>query len=113
VAQVYHQLCEHYSVDDLLTQISGLPRSDRWQALARASLRYDLYAALDSLTSAVLAGTGQGEPAERIAGWHGQNPAGVARAQQTLAEVAALERSDLAAISVALRSLRAVVRAGS
>ena len=54
VARVYLTLSERYAVDAMLTRISGLERQDRWQALARAALRYDLYAALEALTTAVL-----------------------------------------------------------
>ena len=46
----------------MLSRISPLPRGDRWQALARAALRYDLYAALEALTVAVLTSTPPGEP---------------------------------------------------
>jgi glutamate dehydrogenase len=110
VAPVYLTLSERYAVDELLTRVSGLPRLDRWQALARAALRYDLYAALESLTTAVLTGTGPGEPAARIEQWERGNAVSVGRAAQTLEEVRRLEHGDLASLSVALRTLRGVVR---
>jgi len=95
-------------------RISGLPRPDRWQALARASLRYDLYAALESLTVAVLTTTAAGaDPEERIETWEQANAAAVSRATQTLEEVRRLERGDLASLSVALRTLRGVVRSSA
>jgi glutamate dehydrogenase len=111
VARVYFTLSERYAVDAMLTRISTLNRSDRWQALARAALRYDLYAALEALTLAVLKGSEPtAEPADRIAQWERANAAAVARATQTLEEVRRLERGDLASLSVALRTLRGVVR---
>jgi glutamate dehydrogenase len=110
VAGVYLTLSERYAVDAMLTRISGLERGDRWRALARAALRYDLYAALESLTTAVLASTGPGEPLERVKRWEQDNAAAVARAAQTLEEVRRLETGDLASLSVALRTLRGVVR---
>ena len=57
VAEVYYQLSERLRVDDLLSRISALPRTDRWQTLARMALRYDLYAALGALTTEVLVAT--------------------------------------------------------
>jgi glutamate dehydrogenase len=110
VARVYLTLSERYAVDALLIRISGLERGDRWQALARAALRYDLYAALESLTTAVLMTTGPGEPLDRVEEWERANAAAVARAAQTLEEVCRLESGDLASLSVALRALRGVVR---
>ncbi|HET9655928.1 MAG TPA: NAD-glutamate dehydrogenase [Kineosporiaceae bacterium] len=110
VAQVYLTLSERYAVDAMLTRISGLNRGDRWQALARAALRYDLYAALESLTTAVLTATAPGEPLDRVRQWEQENSAAVARAAQTLEEVRRLETGDIASLSVALRTLRGVVR---
>jgi glutamate dehydrogenase len=111
VAEVYFALSEQFQVDDMLTRITGLPRGDRWSALARFALRYDLYAALAGLTSNVLAGTPQLEGSmERIASWEGQNAEGLTRARSTLAEIAASETSDLATMSVALRTIRTLLR---
>jgi glutamate dehydrogenase len=113
VARVYLTLSERYAVDAMLTRISSLDRSDRWHALARAALRYDLYAALESLTTAVLSSTAPGEPLERVKQWEQDNAAAVARAAQTLEEVRRLESGDLASLSVALRTLRGVVRSAT
>jgi glutamate dehydrogenase len=110
VARVYLTLSDRYNVDGLLSRISNLPRTDRWQALARASLRYDLYAALEALTVAVLTTTPAGEPGERIETWERSNAAAVGRAVATLEEIGRLEKGDLASLSVALRTLRGVVR---
>ena len=110
VARVYLTLSDRYAVDGLLSRISALPRTDRWQALARAALRYDLYAALESLTVAVLTTTPPGDPGERIEAWEESNAAAVSRAEHTLDEIGRLERGDLASLSVALRTLRGVVR---
>jgi glutamate dehydrogenase len=114
VARVYFTLSERYAVDAMLTRISGLGRPDRWQALARAALRYDLYAALESLTVAVLQATPADDPPlERIVAWEHANASAVSRATQTLEEVRRLEKGDLASLSVALRTLRGVVRSST
>jgi glutamate dehydrogenase len=110
VARLHFAVSEAFDVDRLLVQISALPRGDRWQALARSALRYDLYAVLAGITSDVLATTPDGEPAARIAAWREANAGRLARARGTLDEVAAAEGADIAALSVALRTLRAVLR---
>ena len=54
VAGVYFALSERFEVDRMLGRITALPRDDRWAALARMALRYDLYGALAGLTGNVL-----------------------------------------------------------
>jgi glutamate dehydrogenase len=109
VAGVYLALSERYGVTWLLRRISALPRSDQWQSLARASLRYDLYAALEALTIAVLGSTAAGEADERVAAFESANAERVARVHGTLDEVSRLPQADIAALSVVLRSLRSIV----
>ena len=84
---------------------------DRWSALARSALRYDLYAALAGLTQNVLTSTSSTDPPkERIDAWEQQNAEGVARAEATLAEIVSLDTFDLATLSVALRTIRTLLR---
>ncbi|MDQ6740410.1 MAG: NAD-glutamate dehydrogenase, partial [Actinomycetota bacterium] len=74
VARVYFALYNHFGVDGMLERITALPREDRWQSLARAALRDDLYATTADMTVAVMHGTERGLPAaERIAAWEAQN----------------------------------------
>jgi glutamate dehydrogenase len=113
VAPLYFALSERFGVDALLTEITALPRSDRWQSLARSALRYDLYAVLADLTANVLEETEQGDPDERIAVWEHHNAEGLARARLTLDEIAAVQKTDLATLSVALRTIRTLLRSGS
>ena len=111
-APVYFEVAERYGEDALLDAITALPRGDRWQSLARAAMREDLYAVMAAITSAVLAGTAPGSPTERIAAWedgHGQ----LERVRTTLAQVREQGGADLAPISVALRLLRSVVTTGA
>jgi glutamate dehydrogenase len=107
VADLHFLLSERFSVDDLLTCITNLPRGDRWSALARAALRHDTYAALSSITASVLNSTDAGLSADkRMSEWEHQNPERVARARATLHEALSRDQVDLATLSVALRMLR-------
>ena len=107
---VYFALSERFEVDKILNRITELPRDERWHALARMALRYDLYGALAGLTSNVLTDTSQGgSPEERITDWENANAEGLARARTTLMEISSSESFDLATISVALRVIRTLV----
>jgi glutamate dehydrogenase len=111
VAAVYFAISERIEVDRMLTRITLLPRDDRWTALARSALRYDLYAALAGLTSNVLTSTSSdADPLARIVAWEQANSEGVARAQATLGEIISSETFDLATLSVALRTIRTLLR---
>jgi glutamate dehydrogenase len=111
VANVYYTVFNRFHVDALLERISALPRDDRWQALARAALRDDLYSTVADMTTSVLESTGKDAPAEdRLKDWEGQNAEQLGRAKTMFDEVNALEADDMASLSVALRLLRSIVR---
>jgi glutamate dehydrogenase len=111
VAGIYFAISERIEADRMLTRITGLPRDDRWSSLARSALRYDLYAAMAGLTQNVLTSTSaDDEPAARIEAWEQQNAEGVARAEATLTEIVSLDSYDLATLSVALRTIRTLLR---
>ncbi|GGL75049.1 NAD-glutamate dehydrogenase [Glutamicibacter protophormiae] len=111
VSQTYFMLYDLFSVDTLLNRITNLPRSDRWQALARAAMRDDLYSTIIDLTNDVLESSGEiTDVAERVAAWEVANAANLDRAKAMFAEVNRLERDDMASLSVALRLLRSIVR---
>ncbi len=110
VARLHFSLSEQFGVDRLLGWITALPITDRWQALARAALRYDLYAALAGLTTDVLATTPPGTTTSRITAWEAANGEGLARARGTLNEIMTGNVFDLATLSVALRTFRTLTR---
>jgi glutamate dehydrogenase len=110
VAKVYFAISERFQIDVLLSQISSLPRNDRWQTLARMALRYDLYAALAGLTAEVLQSTpSSAAPADRVAEWEQVNAASIARAGNAVGNVKDTP-ADLAALSVLLRQIRTLVK---
>ncbi|MCG7322883.1 NAD-glutamate dehydrogenase [Arsenicicoccus bolidensis] len=114
VARLYFLLSEHFGVDSLLTRVSALPREDRWDALARGSMRDDLYAALGALTMAVLGSAGDlQDPGEQIERWEQLHADQLGRAQTSLTGIARIERPGIAPLSVALRTLRSVIRSGA
>jgi glutamate dehydrogenase len=111
VAELYYALSEHLGFDALLTAVAGLDRTDRWNALARLSLRDELYSSLRAITLDVLADTGPEESVdEKIEHWEQANASRLMRARTALAEIAKASRDDLATVSVAARQLRSMVR---
>jgi len=109
VAEVYYNLADRLQIARLRERITALPRDDRWNTMARAALRDDLYAAHAALTGNVLVVSGSGTPEERLAVWTERNAAEVARARQTLGEIWESERFNVATLSVALRAIRTLV----
>ncbi|WP_154792276.1 NAD-glutamate dehydrogenase [Occultella kanbiaonis] len=111
VAGLYFAVSDRFQVDDLLIQVAGLPLDDRWDALARAAMRDDLYGTLASLTRTVQAATpGDTDPEQRLATWTGAAGTALTRVQDSVATITALEGADVAPLSVALRNLRSLVR---
>jgi glutamate dehydrogenase len=113
VAGVYYYASEKFTIDEMLTRVSRLPRDDRWDALARGAMRDDLYAVLESLTRSVLVASDGGDaPGKRFEYWADANRDALKRAKAALHGVERLDNAGLAALSVALRTLRSVLRAG-
>ncbi|WP_175407614.1 NAD-glutamate dehydrogenase [Streptomyces sp. TRM64462] len=114
VAEVYYDLADRLRITQLMDRIIELPRADRWQSMARASIREDLYAAHASLTADVLsAGNGSSTPEERFADWERKNASLLSRARTTLEEIQSSEAFDLANLSVAMRTMRTLLRTHS
>ncbi len=114
VAPLYYLVSERFGIDAMLSKVTGLPRDDRWDALARGALRDDLYAVLESLTRAVIeVGNAGAEPAAQWEAWEKANKDTVQRSKTSLAAIRRLEHPNIAALSVALRTLRSVIRVGA
>ena len=91
--------------------MTALERGDRWHALARQALRDDLYRSLRLLTADVLSTTSPDQDAPaKIEQWESENESRLARARRTLGEIAAVAGADLAALSVAAREIRSMIR---
>ena len=114
VAEVYFDLADRLQLARLRERVIALPRDNRWNAMARAALRDDLYAAHASLTRDVLTHSEPGlSPEDRLARWTETNSAAVHRSRQTLSEIWESDNFDLATLSVALRAIRTLVASSS
>ncbi|MEV0323502.1 NAD-glutamate dehydrogenase [Streptomyces sp. NPDC050658] len=114
VAEVYYDLADRLRITQLMDRIIELPRADRWQSMARASIREDLYAAHAALTADVLAaGNGEATPEQRFKDWEEKNAAILSRSRTTLDEIQSSDAFDLANLSVAMRTMRTLLRTHS
>jgi glutamate dehydrogenase len=111
VAEVYYDLADRLGITRLLDRIIELPRTDRWQSMARAAIREDLFSAHSALTADVLSfGGPDAAPKDRFEEWEQANAAIIGRARTTLEEILGSESYDLANLSVAMRTFRTLLR---
>ncbi|MFF2845416.1 NAD-glutamate dehydrogenase [Streptomyces sp. NPDC058001] len=111
VAEVYYDLADRLRIAQLMDRIIELPRADRWQSMARASIREDLFAAHAALTADILAvGNGASTPEQRFKSWEEKNAPILSRARTTLEEIQSSDAFDLANLSVAMRTMRTLLR---
>jgi glutamate dehydrogenase len=114
VAAVYHAIGASLQLQWLREEITALPRDNRWQTLARAALRDELYGVHSALAREALETGPPGLDAEaRAEAWHAQSRAGVDRALQVLSDIRMGGLSSLETLSVALREVRNLIQSGA
>jgi glutamate dehydrogenase len=109
VTATYFGLGSGLALDWLRDRILELPRDDRWEALARAALRDDLYTLHRSLTRAVLESAGE-NGASAIDSWSERNRPALERCMRVLEDIKASRTYDTTTLPVALREMRNLVR---
>jgi glutamate dehydrogenase len=111
-AEIYFALGARLELHWLRDQVVALERETRWDAMARAALRDDVYAEQAALTAKVLrAGADAGSPRERLDAWLAENRGPVERCVQVLADIRTAGSPDLARLSVAVREVRNLISA--
>jgi glutamate dehydrogenase len=111
VLRVYFRLGSRLELNWLRDRIIELPRSNRWQALARAALRDDLYNLYRELTRKVLdAGEAEDDSEAAIDVWSERNAPALERSLGMVADIRASRTYDMTTLPVALRELRGVLR---
>ena len=111
--RTYFRVGARLELNWLRDRIIELPRTNRWQALARAALRDDLYSLHRALTQEVLDTAGPRAHAdEAIDSWIEQNQAAVKRAGGMVADIKGSRTYDMTTLPVALREVRNLIRGG-
>jgi glutamate dehydrogenase len=114
VMAISFELGSRLQLNWLRDRIIELPRTNRWQALARAALRDDLNSLVRVLTQEVLeAGGADAAGEDAIAVWHAGHGAAVSRCLGMLADIQSSRVYDTTTLPVALREVRNLVRAAS
>jgi glutamate dehydrogenase len=102
-AAVYFALGARLELHWLRDRIVDLPRETRWEAMARAALRDDVYSEQAGLTAEVLrAGAG-------VERWQAENASAIERSLQVLSDIRSGGTLDLARLSVAVREIRNLI----
>jgi glutamate dehydrogenase len=103
---VYFGIGERLSLDWLRDRVLELPRSDRWQALARSALRDDLYELHRMLTREIIQAADGRDGVAAMEAWLERNAESVARARSVLADVRASDHYDTTTLPVVVRELK-------
>jgi glutamate dehydrogenase len=108
VTEVYFGIGSRLSLDWLRDRILELPRRDRWQSLARAALRDDLYRLHRSLTREILLSAAEYDADVPLDDWLERNAGALERADAVMADVRASREYDTTTLPVVLRELRSL-----
>ena len=115
VLEVYFRVGSRLDLNWLRDRIIDLPRANRWQALARASMRDDLFNLYRELTRKVLDAGNDLDPAHpavdaqaAIEAWSESNAESLERALGMVAEIRASRIYDNTTLPVALREIRSL-----
>ena len=86
VAELYYAVKESREIDLLLAGVSGLPRGDRWSALARLGLRDDLYESVRVIVTTILrTSTLANGSREALEQWEGRVAGRLAKIERVVA----------------------------
>jgi glutamate dehydrogenase len=110
VGDVFCVIGDRLRLDWLYDRIVELPRTDRWEALARNALREDVEAEHRAIADAVLRRAGAALDAEAaFDAWASAQLPAVDRALAVIHDITTRAVFDLATLSVALRELRSLL----
>ncbi len=109
VARLYFKAVDVVGFTSLLNKVRDLPQTDRWNSLARSSLREDLYAVLTDLVSVLVDQHREDIGSIDLQAWFTAGGEVGRRALDALSGALAVDEPQLAVLSVAVRKFRIVV----
>ncbi len=112
VAKTYFELGRALSLDWILEQIETLEVEGRWQAIARGSLRENLYSLQRQLTAQLLTRRSKASPQELVDRWLSSVSDQVSHLQKLVAEMRSSGSMDFPTLSVALQEIRKLTQQG-
>jgi glutamate dehydrogenase len=108
-ARAYFDLGERIGLTWIKEQIEGLAADGHWQAVARGTLRDNLYALQRRITLAVLGSKGR-DAAGRVERWISRNAGAVEALKRVVVDLRTGSPPDFATLSVALQAVRRLVQ---
>jgi glutamate dehydrogenase len=108
-AKAYFEIGERMGLTWIKEQIEGLPVEGHWQAVARATLRDNLYGLQRKITGAALKCKGR-DPGARVDRWSKRHPPAVDALKRIVVDLRSGSAPDFAALSVALQAVRRLAR---
>ena len=112
VMVTYFRLGSRLELNWLRDRIFELPRANRWQALARAALRDDLFSLHRALTHEVLEAAEGTDSDGAIDQWEQRNKPALERSLSILSDIKASRNYDTTTLPVALREVRNLIGGG-
>jgi glutamate dehydrogenase len=108
-ARAYFGLGERIGLTWIKEQIESLLAEGHWQAVARSTLRDNLYSLQRRITSAALACRGR-DPATRVQQWISRHATVVESLRRVVVDLRTGPPPDFATLSVALQAVRRLVQ---
>jgi len=108
-ARAYFALGESIGLTWIKEQIESLGADGHWQAVARGTLRDNLYALQRRITAAVLACRGR-DAAARVERWISRHAAAVESLRRVVVDLRTGSPPDFATLSVALQAVRRLIQ---
>jgi glutamate dehydrogenase len=109
-ARVYFGLGAALGLDWLRDEIERLTVDGHWQAVARGTLREELYGYQRQFCERLLAGTSRGDAGERVAAWIADGGEPIAGFARMVREMRTAGSADFATLSVAAQTLRRLLK---
>jgi len=109
VARAYFDIGERIGLAWIKQQIEGLPVEGHWQAVARSTLRDNLYSLQRQITCDVLRASGR-EPGTRVEHWAAAHAAEVETLKRIVVDLRTGAAPDFATLSVALQAVRRLTK---
>jgi glutamate dehydrogenase len=106
VASVYFRIGEALEIDWLRDQVERLAVEGRWQAMARNSMRENLYALQGRITAQVLETSGRRQPEQALTSWSEARTDRIRHVRATIGEMRAQGQMDFPTLGVAMQEIR-------
>ncbi|MBT8143579.1 MAG: NAD-glutamate dehydrogenase, partial [Gammaproteobacteria bacterium] len=106
IAAIYYRLAAGLKLDWLREQIEHLKVDGRWQAMARNTLRDNLYELNRTLAENIVGDKKPENPAVAVSDWLEKHTDRIRRTQNTLEDMRVAGTLDFATLSVALQEIR-------